>query len=181
MTMTNHLSTVDFIIPAESVQTVVKLLLTHQISFMLKSSNDEECSIQVNRQISEIDINQDKRLGELNQIYAAIERIYQKYIEEDIRQIPPKEPEIAKEFKISLAVLKSSFKEVYGKPFYQLYMERKMEYAKTLLLEGMSATKVSELIGYSQPIKFNKMFQKHFGITPKKYQMSHITVSKPGI
>lgn len=181
MTMANHFSTVDFIIPAESVQTVVKLLRTHQISFMLKPSNDEEYSIQVKQQMSEIDINQDKPLRELNQVYAVIERIYQKYIEEDIRQIPPKEPEIAKEFKISLAILKSSFKEVYGKPFYQLYVEKKMEYAKTLLLQGISAVKVSELIGYSQPIKFNKMFQKHFGITPKRYQMSHITVRKSGI
>ncbi len=181
MTMANHFSTVDFIIPAESVQTVVKLLLTHQISFMLKPSNDDACSIQINQQMSEIENNDDKRLEELNQIYAVIERIYQKYIEEDIRQIPPKEPEIAKEFKISLATLKSSFKEVYGKPFYQLYIEKKMEYAKALLLQGIKAVKVSELIGYSQPIKFNKMFQKHFGVTPKKYQMSHITLSKSGI
>ena len=181
MTMANYFSTVDFIIPAESVQMVVKLLRTHQISFMLKPSNDDACSIQINQQMSEIDNNHDKRLEELNQIYAVIERIYQKYIEEDIRQTPPKEPEIAKEFKISLAILKSSFKEVYGKPFYQLYIEKKMEYAKTLLSQGIKAVKVSELIGYSQPIKFNKMFQKHFGVTPKKYQMSHITVRKSGI
>lgn len=179
--MANYFSTVDFIIPAESVQTVVKLLRTHQISFMLKPSNDDACSIQINQQMSEIDNNHDKRLGELIQKDAIIECIYQKYIEENFTQIPPKEPEIAKEFRISLAILKSSFKEVYGKPFYQLYVERKMEYAKTLLLQGISAVKVSELIGYSQPIKFNKMFQKHFGITPKKYQMSHITVSKSGI
>jgi methylphosphotriester-DNA--protein-cysteine methyltransferase len=31
------------------------------------------------------------------------------------------------------------------------------------------------MIGYGEKsaIKFNKMFQKHFGTTPKKYQMEH--------
>ena len=50
-----------------------------------------------------------------------------------------------------------------------------MEYASELLKKGQTATYISKHLGYSHPIKFNKMFQKHFGVTPKKFQMQHST------
>jgi AraC-like DNA-binding protein len=103
-----------------------------------------------------------------------VEAIYQKYLEKGIAMPPPKEDQIAAEFKIPLVRLQNSFKTTYGKPFYQLYMEKRMEYAAKLLKKGYRANKVSMMVGYAEKscIKFNKMFQKHFGVTPKKYQMS---------
>jgi AraC-like DNA-binding protein len=46
-----------------------------------------------------------------------------------------------------------------------------MEYVAELLEGGYKAVDVSVQLGYSQPIKFSKMFQKHFGVTPRRYQM----------
>lgn len=164
MITTNHPPTVDFIIPAESAQAVVTLLLSNKIAFSLTFSNCPETILK------EVKVKQSNDTGsEFRKI--TFEAIYRKYIEESMEQMPPKESQIATEFGMPLTAFKIGFKEVYGKPFYQLYMEKRMEYAKTLLLEGLRAAKVAELVGYAQPIKFNKMFQKHYGITPKKYQV----------
>jgi AraC-like DNA-binding protein len=169
--MTNLPSTADFIIPAENVQTVVTLLLSNKISFTLISSND--------RDLKAIERTEEKStdtvvLSKSNARYVTFETIYRKYLEENIEQKPPTESEIATEFGMTLVAFKNGFKSVYGIPFYQLYMERKMEYAAVLLRQGLRAAKVSERIGYSHAIKFNKMFQKYFGITPKQYQSSQI-------
>jgi AraC-like DNA-binding protein len=86
---------------------------------------------------------------------------------------PPNVNDIAAELGISGATFKNRFIAHYGKPFYQLYIDKKMERAAMLLKEGCKATNISKMMGYSHPIKFNKMFQKHFGITPKKYQMEN--------
>ncbi|WP_028666473.1 helix-turn-helix transcriptional regulator [Runella zeae] len=101
-----------------------------------------------------------------------METVYHKYIVNNIENIPPTQESIANELGISYGTFKTHFKEAFGKPFYQLYTEKKMEYAARLLIQGLKVVQVSDRIGYSHPIKFNKMFQKHFGITPKKFQMT---------
>lgn len=100
-----------------------------------------------------------------------MEAVYNKYIVNNIENIPPNQELIANELGISYGTFKTHFKDVFGKPFYQLYTEKKMEYASRLLIQGLRVVQVSERVGYSHPIKFNKMFQKHFGVTPKKFQM----------
>lgn len=104
-----------------------------------------------------------------------MEVIYQKYIVGGVNKSIPTIEEIAAEFNMSTSSFKMQFSKVYGKSFYQLYMEKRMEYGATLLRKGYKATEVSKRLGYGEKssIKFNKMFQKHFGITPKKYQMEH--------
>lgn len=72
---------------------------------------------------------------------------------------------------LGLSIFKRIFKEMYGVSFYEYFLNKKMKYAAELLLKGLSGGLVSEMIGYSQPIKFTKMFKKHFGITPKKFQL----------
>ncbi len=86
----------------------------------------------------------------------------------------PNISDVSKKYEVSVFFLKNRIRELYGKPFYQLYMDKRMEYAAQLLKQGYRATKVSAMVGYGEKsvIKFNKMFQKHFGMTPKKYQMS---------
>jgi AraC-like DNA-binding protein len=96
--------------------------------------------------------------------------VYDRYIIQGFeRSLPPIE-EIAAETGMSASSFKNHFKKIYGKSFFHLYMEHKMEYAAKLLEQGHSASTISKRIGYSQPIKFNQIFQKHFGVTPKKYQ-----------
>ncbi len=83
--------------------------------------------------------------------------------------------EMASRVKLTPHAFKTKFSTYYGKPFYQYCLEQRMKYAAELLLRGYKSTKVAIQVGYSEKsiIKFMKMFHKHFGITPKKYQMSH--------
>lgn len=116
-----------------------------------------------------------------NTLKKCAETIYEKYVIGMLSHPVPKESIIASEFDLSPSRFKRLFFEYYGKSFYQLYMDKKMEYAAKLLLEGFSCDTVSKKVGYSpkSAIKFNKMFQKHFGITPKRYQNSNgITLLK---
>ncbi len=85
----------------------------------------------------------------------------------------PNIEDLAKSLGITAPTFKLKFRKEFGKPFYQYYLEKKMEYAAILLKNGNTASYISEQMGYSHPIKFNKMFQKHYGITPKKYQMQY--------
>lgn len=103
-----------------------------------------------------------------NSLKTSVAEIYERYSTEI--GIPPSQEEIANELKISVTTFKNHFKSSYGKTFYQFQFQKKMEYAAELLKQGRKANDVSIKTGYSSPIKFNKMFQKHFGITPHKYQ-----------
>jgi AraC-like DNA-binding protein len=174
--MTNSLPTVDFVIPTEDVQTVVALLLSNQISFTLTSSTYVEKAAIATEQIEKTKMTNGRPLIEANPKNVAIENIYQKYLVEKIEQIPPTASEIAAEFGMTLSLFRNQFKEIYGGSFYQVYLDKKMEYAAQLLQKGYRATKVSAMVGYGEKscIKFNKMFQKHFGVTPKKYQTNQL-------
>jgi AraC-like DNA-binding protein len=112
-----------------------------------------------------------------------ISDVFDNYITNGLTQIPPTQEAIAAELNISLPTFKARFRALYGKTFYQVYMDKKMEYAAKLLKQGYRANKVSVMVGYGEKscIKFNKMFQKYFRVTPKKYQMSHIHQSKASI
>jgi AraC-like DNA-binding protein len=85
----------------------------------------------------------------------------------------PEMQQVAQSLGLSISIFKRIFKEMYGMSFYEYYLNKKMKYAATLLLKGLRGGLVSEMIGYSQPIKFTKMFKKHFGMTPKKYQLQY--------
>lgn len=173
--MINFTSTVNFVVPAESVPTVVKLLLSNNISFSLASLNHSESKLNGIESTENQSANPiHDASNQLNKKSKILESIYQKYIKGDAEGSQHKESQIAAEFGISLTTFKVSFKAVYGSTFCQLYRQTKMEYAKKLLLQGINATKVSKRIGYSAPIKFNLMFRKHFGMTPKQYQTIHL-------
>lgn len=174
MTATNLPSTINFLIPTENVQTVVALLLSNGISFTLTYSSYLETAPNATEQIEEMNTDNSIPLTQSSPESSSIETIYRKYIEENIEQMPPNEAQIAAEIGIPLVKFKNEFKIAYGKPFYQLYMEKRMEYAAQLLQKGYRANKVSLMVGYGEKsaIKFSKMFQKHFGMTPKKYQMN---------
>ncbi|WP_028525103.1 helix-turn-helix transcriptional regulator [Runella limosa] len=102
-----------------------------------------------------------------------VKKIHDKYLQGDFGNVPPSEKEITENHGIKPALFKSLFKKVYGQPFYQLYTAKRMERAASLLKKGYKANEVALMIGYSasSAIKFNKMFQKYFHITPKKYQL----------
>lgn len=102
-----------------------------------------------------------------------IKKIHEEYLQGDFSNVPPSEKEITEIHGIKPALFKTLFKKVYGQPFYQLYTVKRLEQAASLLKKGYKANEVAAMIGYSasSAIKFNKMFQKHFQMTPKKYQL----------
>lgn len=102
--------------------------------------------------------------------------IFNKYIENADFKNPPIEAEIAKKYGLSIPFLRTNIKLLYKKTLYQLFLDKRMERAKELLLKGYSCTQVSEAVGYGKnsSIKFNKMFQKHYKVTPKKFQISNL-------
>ncbi len=88
MITTNHPPTVDFIIPTESAQAVVTLLLSNKIAFSLTFSNSPETILK------EVEVKQSTDTGSESR-KVTFEAIYRKYIEESMEQNPPKESEIA--------------------------------------------------------------------------------------
>jgi AraC-like DNA-binding protein len=175
-------SYVNIVLNAGHVNTILPFLITNEIPFTLSAAGEgvekmdsepkpieKKESMLLNLAQSVISLpprSGDKKKNIL------IDKIYQKYIVKGIEKIPPVSEEIAEEIGLSLSQFKALFKKRYGKPFYQMYVEHKMEYAAQLLREGYTSVVVSERIGYVHPIKFNKMFQKYYGVTPYQYQKS---------
>lgn len=83
---------------------------------------------------------------------------------------------LAEELGIKYTDLKAMCLGAYGTTWCQVCLNKRMEHAAQLLKEGYKCSEVSIKVGYGEKsaIKFNKMFQRHFGITPKKYQMAHL-------
>jgi AraC-like DNA-binding protein len=170
------------------IHEVMSLLIEQGISFHLSyvtspptvASKNSTSETSMNAEKQEIEISSQNDSLMKNRAKMPLEKriseIYDKYITNGSMAFPPSQGEIVAELKVSLPTFKTHFKALYGKTFYQVYMDKKMEYAAQLLKEGFKAVEVSRLIGYGDKscIKFNKMFQKHFGTTPKKYQMADL-------
>ena len=69
---------------------------------------------------------------------------------------------------------KTIFKKIYQEPYYQYFKTQKLIQAKNLIeKEEYSVKEVSELLGYSEPIKFILVFKKRYQITPGKLKTKY--------
>ncbi len=58
-----------------------------------------------------------------------------------------------------------------GVPPKEYMIQKRMEYAKTLLLSGnFSVAEAAIMCGYAEPCHFSREFKKRFGISPKNYK-----------
>lgn len=105
-----------------------------------------------------------------NIIGEKLEQVVNKYIGPNFESEMPSVENICKELNMRESTFKRVFKQYYGVTLHQFYMMKKMDHAANLIRSGYTITSVSKIIGYAHPIKFTKMFQKHFGVSPKKYQ-----------
>jgi AraC-like DNA-binding protein len=154
----------------EHIPTLVNFMVSHQLPFMVDFQTKATL---IGSNLKPNDVPKRANIMKVKKSEAQIvESICSKYLDKITGEIPLVST-IAEEYDISEVQLKSYFKKIKGKPFYQLYMEKKMAYAASLLAQGHTANTVSKLIGYSHPIKFNKMFQKYYGTTPFKYKKEH--------
>jgi AraC-like DNA-binding protein len=159
---------VSVYIEIDAIKAIIPFLLTHQIPFFMSSSGFPTETVPDKKDTIALE---EKPIYDISKNRSGIERVFQKYISENIKKIPPNAVTIAEEAGISISRFKPLFKKQYGNSFYQYAIGKKMKYAATLLQQGFKATEVSDKLGYAHPIKFNKMFQKHFGMTPHKYRL----------
>ena len=77
-------------------------------------------------------------------------------------------------FNIHVVIPKASlgFCFGFGLSFRDYITQRKIEYAKELLLKGTSVADTSSAIGYSNVTYFIKRFKEKVGVTPGSYKSS---------
>lgn len=83
--------------------------------------------------------------------------------------IPPQLPQLAKTASMSETKLKQLFKQVFGDTIYNYYQKARMEEAAFLLKQAYSVSEVGYQMGFRSLSHFSKVFQQHYGVTPKKY------------
>jgi AraC-like DNA-binding protein len=179
----NSSQKINLLIYTQHVRDIIRFCVKNQIPFGVdyglsntSTSTPATLPIVANTEIAATQIEQ-SALPEFvdDNLDNIIRTVYHTYIVKNIHQLPPTEKEIAATAGVSHQAFQRLFRSKYGKPFYQVYMEKRMEHAAKLLKKGYTCNEVSQMIGYgeSSAIKFNKMFQKYFGKTPKKYQMEY--------
>lgn len=96
---------------------------------------------------------------------------------EHLQKTPPRMGMIAKMVALSESTLKRYFKLIYGKSVYDYYLNRKMDLARTIMLQKpYSVNEIAELMGYEKVSHFIEIFKKHHGCSPgsiKKKQLEN--------
>ncbi len=78
------------------------------------------------------------------------------------------------ELGISASFLRQLFHKKYGKSPWQYVIDKRMDYAKKLLLYSTySVREISEFAGFESPFYFSRIFKKHMGISPAYYRMEN--------
>ncbi len=78
---------------------------------------------------------------------------------------------LSKQFNISLGYLSALIKKETGKTYSEYIINKRLNLAKGLLSDStISIQEIVERVGYKDYFHFNKLFKKHFGITPSKYR-----------
>ena len=61
------------------------------------------------------------------------------------------------------------FKKQYGFSLKEYLINKRLNEALKLLLEGKSISDVSYLVGYNNPYNFSNAFKAKYGVSPNKY------------
>lgn len=78
---------------------------------------------------------------------------------------------LSRKFNISLGYLSTMVKKETGKTYSEYVMNKRLNLAQELLNDSsLSIHEIVERVGYKDYFHFNKLFKKHYGITPSKYR-----------
>ena len=84
--------------------------------------------------------------------------------------VPPVLGELAQIAMMSETKLKQLFKQTFGDTIYNYFQQARMEEAAFLLKQGThSVAEVGYELGFSNLSHFSRLFEKHYGLNPKKY------------
>ena len=87
--------------------------------------------------------------------------------------VPPVIRELAQVAAMSETKLKQLFKQTFGTTIYTYYQQARMEEAAFLLKQGKySVGEVGYELGFSNLSHFSRLFEKHYGLNPKRYSVS---------
>lgn len=84
--------------------------------------------------------------------------------------VPPQLPELAKVAGMSISKLTDLYKQVFGDSIYNYFQKARMDEAGYLLKQvGYSVSETGHRLGFSNLSHFSRLFEKHYGITPKRF------------
>ncbi|OOQ61505.1 helix-turn-helix transcriptional regulator [Mucilaginibacter pedocola] len=87
--------------------------------------------------------------------------------------VPPVLPELARMAAMSETKLKQLFKQTFGETIYNYYQQARMEEAAFLLRQGRhSVAEVGYEMGFTNLSHFSRLFERHYGLNPKKYSLT---------
>ncbi|WP_159475160.1 helix-turn-helix transcriptional regulator [Dyadobacter sp. 3J3] len=90
---------------------------------------------------------------------------------------PPQLSALAKMAGMSETKMKQLFKQIFGDTVYNYYQNERMQEAVFLLKHARySVSETGYRLGFSNLSHFSRLFEKHYGITPKKYTLSDRTI-----
>jgi AraC-like DNA-binding protein len=73
-------------------------------------------------------------------------------------------------------------KEIFGKTVFQLYTDKRFEYALSLLADGsLSVSQIAQRCAFSSVAAFSKAFTHYYGVSPSKYLSDHPNVMNNSI
>jgi AraC-like DNA-binding protein len=79
----------------------------------------------------------------------------------------PSVSDIAKQVGLSQSTLKRYFKVIFNTSIYECYLQKKMEHAKTQLMEHKLPVKeVAYMLGYEKSSSFIRIFKKYYKLPP---------------
>ncbi|MNC34418.1 putative response regulatory protein [compost metagenome] len=105
-------------------------------------------------------------------------------VAERIKQILDKEfdktfnlEQLAERVELSPSYVSKLFRQQTGLTMTDYLIAVRMEKAKQFLTDypQLKNYEVSSMLGYSDPVYFNKLFKKTVGLTPKEYKEKHIS------
>lgn len=78
---------------------------------------------------------------------------------------------LSRQFNVSLGYLSALIKKETGTNYTDYVVAKRLNLAKELLSdESLSIQEIVERVGYKDYFHFNKLFKKHFGLTPSKHR-----------
>lgn len=87
--------------------------------------------------------------------------------------IPPRLNDLVKMAGMSETKMKQLFKQVFGDTIYNYYQQARMDEAAFLLKQGRySVSETGYKLGFSNLSHFSRLFEKHYGLTPKKFSLA---------
>ena len=166
------LGAVDYIIkPFNLQETLLRINLHLRIGQQIKQLSEIAIEESISSVVKQLDVGVDANNN--NQFDQALVMTVTQFLKQNISN-PPNVKEIAEQFGTYEKRLNQAFQNTFGCTLFVWLREERLRMAREMLLSGfVTATRISEVLGYSSPAHFNRAFREHYGCTPKTLQKQY--------